>query len=194
MPKECGAEAPASPMRHKVEPISFPGNGAWGCTAVSDFFEDLVIGTRLDLGTHTFTREEIVGFAGRYDPQPFHLDEAAAALTQFGRLAASGWHTVAVWMKLYVAHRQAMMTNLLSRGETPSRPGPSPGFRQMKWRKPVHVGDTIRYASILVGKRVTATPGWGLIFHHNTGVNQDGEVVLEFDGSVFWERRTGAAP
>ena len=57
---------------------------------MSDFFEDLVIGTRLDLGTHTFTQDEIVGFAERYDPQPFHLDDAAAALSHFGRLAASG--------------------------------------------------------------------------------------------------------
>ena len=159
---------------------------------MSDFFEDLVIGTRLDLGTHTFTQDEIVAFAERYDPQPFHLDDAAAALSHFGRLAASGWHTAAVWMKLYVAYRQATMAALLSRGETPSRPGPSPGFRQMKWKKPVHVGDTIRYASELVGKRVTSTPGWGLIFHHNTGTNQDGDLVFEFDGSVFWEKRADA--
>ena len=160
---------------------------------MSDFFEDLVIGTRLDLGTYTFTEEDIISFAKRFDPQPFHLDDAAAALSHFGRLAASGWHTAAVWMKLYVSHRQATMAALLSRGETPSRPGPSPGFRQMKWKKPVHVGDTIRYASELVGKRVTSTPGWGLIFHHNTGTNQDGEVVFEFDGSVFWERRADPA-
>ena len=61
----------------------------------------------------------------------------------------------------------------------------------MKWRKPVHVGDTILYASELVAKRVTSTPGWGIIFHHNTGTNQDGDLVFEFDGSVFWD---GAAP
>lgn len=156
---------------------------------MSEFLEDLVIGTRLDLGSHTFTTEDIVAFAQRYDPQPFHLDEAAAAQSHFGSLAASGWHTAAVWMKLYVAHRQATMRAYEARGETPSRPGPSPGFRQLKWKKPVHVGDTISYVSELTGKRLTSTPGWGLIFHHNTGTNQHGDVVFEFDGSVFWERR-----
>ena len=160
-----------------------------GGESVSDFFEDLVIGTRLDLGRHTFTAEEIVDFARRYDPQPFHLDEAAAAATSFGRLAASGWHTVAVWMKLYVTHRQAMMANLKARGEAASQPGPSPGFRSLKWRKPVHPGDTISYSSTLTGKHASQTAGWGLVFHHNAGVNQDGATVCEFDGSVFWECR-----
>ena len=161
--------------------------------SVSDFFEDLVIGTKLELGAHTFTADEIVGFAERYDPQPFHIDQLAAAQSHFGRLAASGWHTVAVWMKLYVANRQATMAALLARGETPSRPGPSPGFRSLKWRKPVHPGDTISYASTLTGKRPSTMAGWGLIFHHNTGTNQDGDTVCEFDGSVFWECR-GAVP
>lgn len=151
-----------------------------------------MIGTRIDLGAFTFTREEIVDFARVYDPQPFHLDDAAAALTQFGRLAASGWHTAVVWMKLYVAHRQATMAALAARGERPSRPGPSPGFQNLKWRKPVLVGDTIRYASTLVDKRVTSKPEWGLVFHHNTGTNQTGETVVAFDGAVFWERRSGA--
>ena len=160
---------------------------------MSDFFEDLVLGTRLDLGAHTFTTDEIVGFARRYDPQPFHLDDAAAAQSHFGRLAASGWHTVAVWMKLYVASRQATMAALAARGETPSRPGASPGFERLRWRKPVHAGDTIRYASTLTAKRAAARAGWGLVFHHNIGTNQDGETVFEFDGSVFWERRGAGA-
>ncbi len=156
---------------------------------MSDFFEDLVVGTRLDLGSHTFTADEITGFARRYDPQPFHLDEDAAAQSHFGRLAASGWHTVAVWMKLYVAARQATMAALEARGERSSRPGPSPGFRSLKWRRPVHPGDTISYASTLTAKHTSSTAGWGLVFHHNTGTNQHGHTVCEFDGSVFWECR-----
>lgn len=160
---------------------------------MSDFFEDLVVGTMLDLGQHTFTADEIVGFARRYDPQPFHLDDAGAADTPFGRLAASGWHTVAVWMRLYVTYRQATMAALRARGELFSRPGPSPGFKSLRWRKPVHAGDTIRYASRLTGKHASATAGWGLVFHHNTGTNQHGEEVCEFDGSVLWECR-GTAP
>lgn len=156
---------------------------------MSDFFEDLVVGTRLDLGSHTFTADEIVAFARRYDPQPFHLDDAAAADTPFGRLAASGWHTVATWMRLYVGHRHAVMAALRERGETPSRPGPSPGFRSLRWRRPVHPDDTISYASTLTAKHTSQRAGWGLVFHHNTGVNQDGHVVCEFDGSVYWECR-----
>ena len=160
---------------------------------MTDFFEDLVVGTRLDLGSHTFTADEIVDFAQRYDPQPFHIDADAAAESQFGRLAASGWHTVAVWMKLYVTSRQATMAALAARGEAPSRPGPSPGFRSLKWRRPVHPGDTISYASTLTAKHASSTAGWGLVFHHNSGTNQDGHTVCEFDGSVFWECR-GAVP
>jgi acyl dehydratase len=156
---------------------------------LSDFYEDLVVGTTLDLGSHHFTRDEVVNFARRYDPQSFHLDEAAAARGPFGRLAASGWHTAAIWMKLYVAHRQATMAALIARGTRASRPGPSPGFRDLKWKRPVYVGDTISYRSELTGKRPAPTPGWGLIFHHNTGTNQDGLLVFEFFGTVFWERR-----
>ena len=128
---------------------------------MSDFFEDLVVGTRLDLGAHTFTADEIVAFARRYDPQPFHLDARAAADTHFGRLAASGWHTAVIWMKLYVEHRQAVVAALEARGQTPSRPGPSPGFRDLKWRKPVHPGDTVRYSTTLSGKHAASRPGWG---------------------------------
>ena len=96
-------------------------------------------------------------------------------------------------MKLYVTARQAAMAAMTERGETPSRPGPSPGFRSLKWRLPVHAGDTISYASTLTAKHASSTAGWGLVFHHNTGTNQDGYTVCEFDGSVFWECR-GVAP
>ena len=156
---------------------------------MSDFFEDLVVGTRLDLGQHTFTRDEILAFARQYDPQPFHLDDAAAALSPLGGLAASGWHTAVIWMKLYVVHRQAVAAALAARGEAAARPGPSPGFQNLEWRKPVLAGHTIRYASTITGKRTTSKPAWGLVFHNNIGINQDDEVVIAFDGAVFWERR-----
>lgn len=156
---------------------------------MSDYFEDLDIGARVDLGDHTFTRDEIVDFARRYDPQPFHLDEGAAAASPFGRLAASGWHTAAVWMKLYVDHRNRVIEATRARGERPPSPGPSPGFRDLKWLKPVYAGDTISFVSEVIDKRVTLSPGWGLIFHRNTGTNQHGDTVFSFDGSVLWERR-----
>ena len=154
-----------------------------------DFFEDIVIGTQLELGSHTFTRDEIVQFACNYDPQPFHLDEAAAAQSTLRRLSASGWHTAAVWMRLYAQHRNAIREALIARGEHAAAPGPSPGFRVMRWRTPVHPGDTVTYRSVVSGKRSLPKRNWGLVFHRNTGVNQEGRIAVEFSGSVLWQCR-----
>ena len=96
-------------------------------------------------------------------------------------------------MKLYVAYREAASAALRARGEAASRPGPSPGFRSLKWRRPVHPGDTISYSSTLTAKHASQRTGWGLVFHRNAGINQDGATVCEFDGSVFWECRGAAA-
>ena len=70
------------------------------------FFEDVVVGERFEVGRHTFTADNIKAFARRFDPQLFHLDEAAAARSHFGALCASGWHTAAVWMRLMVEHQR----------------------------------------------------------------------------------------
>jgi acyl dehydratase len=70
------------------------------------FFEDIRVGESSDIGRHTFTAEEIKAFAARFDPQPFHLDEAAGARSQFGALCASGWHTACVWMRLMIKYRR----------------------------------------------------------------------------------------
>jgi len=93
-----------------------------------DFFEDLAVGARDEIGAHTFTAEEIKRFAGSFDPQPFHLDEAAAAKSHFGRLLASGWHTQAVWMKLNVRHWQRRRSERDAAGAPNAKIGPSPGF------------------------------------------------------------------
>ena len=158
------------------------------------YFDDINVGDRLALGAHTFTAQDIKTFAAQYDPQPFHMDEAAAAQSHFGALCASGWHTVAAWMNLRVQYGKREDTERAVRGEVLAKLGPSPGFRELKWLKPVYVGDTITYASEVVEKRVTKTrPGWGLIFARNTGINQKSELVLSFIGSGFVERRPGAA-
>ena len=154
------------------------------------FWEDIAVGERAEVGRYTFTTDNIKAFARRFDPQPFHLDEAAAARSHFGALCASGWHTASVWMKRMVGYRDRTRTDALARGERPARLGPSPGFSNMKWVKPVYAGDTIAYRSTVTAKRASASrPGWGLVFHHNTGTNQHGEEVFAFDGMVFWERR-----
>ena len=154
------------------------------------FFEDIRIGQKSEIGRHTFTAEEIKRFAARYDPQPFHLDEAAAERSHFGALCASGWHTAAVCMRLLVARKDRVVAELTARGEPVATWGPSPGFRELKWVKPVYVGDTITYASEPVEKRESKSrPGWGLMFSRNTGTNQHGELVYSFIGSAFIERR-----
>ena len=156
------------------------------------YFDDIDVGDRMTLGTVTFTAEDIKTFAAQYDPQEFHMDEAAAAKSHFGALCASGWHTVAMWMRLRVLYQQREDTERAARGEIVAKLGPSPGFRELKWLKPVYAGDTITYASEVAEKRESKSrPGWGLVFARNTGTNQKGELVMSFIGSGFVERRPG---
>ncbi|MBN8181595.1 MaoC family dehydratase [Roseibium aggregatum] len=157
---------------------------------MSAFFEDIEVGDTLDLGEHTFTREDIVRFAEKYDPQAFHLSEEAAAQTHFGRLCASGWHTAAVFMKLWVARHKALQEEALAAGQTPANIGPSPGFEDLKWIRPVFVGDTLRYRRVVTGKTESRTrPDWGLVHSDMQALNQDGTLVFSFKGTVFVERR-----
>jgi acyl dehydratase len=157
------------------------------------YFDDINVGDRIALGDHIFTAQNIKSFAAQYDPQAFHMDEVAAAKSHFGALCASGWHTVAAWMNLRVQYGRREDAERSVRGEAIAKLGPSPGFRDLKWLKPVYVGDTIAYASEVVEKRVTKSrPGWGIIFARNTGTNQKGELVMSFIGSGFVERRPGA--
>lgn len=149
-------------------------------------FADAEIGATEFLGEHRFTAEDIVAFASQFDPQPFHMDPDAAARSSFGALAASGWHTGAVWMRCLVERRDAAVREAAAAGIEPPRFGPSPGFTDLRWLRPVFAGDTIRYATTLVDKRASASrPGWGLTFNHNTGWNQHGAKVFEFSGSAF---------
>jgi acyl dehydratase len=158
------------------------------------FFDDIGVGERHDLGHHTFSAPEIKAFATRFDPQPFHLDEAAAAGSHFGALCASGWHTAAVWMRLMVEHQHREDAARRERGEPVAGLGPSPGFRELKWLKPVYVGDTVSYTTEIIETRPSKSrPGWGLITLRNTGVNQRGEPVISFVSVAFVERREAAA-
>ncbi|HEY6995718.1 MAG TPA: MaoC family dehydratase [Xanthobacteraceae bacterium] len=154
------------------------------------FFEDIRVGEIAELGRHTFTAEDIKAFAARFDPQPFHLDEAAAADSHFRRLCASGWHTACVWMRLLIHHRRREDDELRARGEPIAQLGPSPGFRDLQWLKPVYAGDTVAYATEVVEMRpLNSRPAWGMILVRNTGVNQHGEPVISFVSSAFVERR-----
>ena len=161
---------------------------------MSGFYEDFEVGRSSQFGSFLFTAESIVAFARAYDPQSFHLSEAAAAAGPFGRLAASGWHTAAVWMKLNVAERDRERTEALERGEAVGALGPSPGFKTLQWLKPVHAGSRIVFGATVTGKRPTSRPGWGLVFHTGTGHGEDGDLVFSFEGCVFAPRRAAETP
>jgi acyl dehydratase len=155
-----------------------------------NYFEDMTIGDRIELGSHTFTTDEIKSFARRYDPQMFRLKEEAARRSHFGALCASGWHTAAVCMRLLVDRRRRLAEAQRRRREPVADYGPSPGVRDIRWFKPVYAGDTISYASEIVELRpVPSRPGWGLVAARSTGTNEHGELVYAVIGSVFVQRR-----
>jgi acyl dehydratase len=155
-----------------------------------NFFEDHIVGTRVEIGSHVFTAQEIKAFAQQFDPQPFHLDEAAAVRSHFGGLIASGWHTAAVCVRLLVADRHRRQAELRRRGEAVAKTGPSPGLRNLQWPRPVYAGDTIVYAHEVVELRPLADRGdVGLRVARNTGTNQHGGMVYSVLTSTFIERR-----
>ncbi|MEO6945325.1 MAG: MaoC family dehydratase [Nitrobacter sp.] len=157
------------------------------------YFEDMEIGQRSDLGSFTFTAELIKTFALQFDPQPFHLDEEEGRKSLFGGLAASGWHVGSVCMKLLVAEGQSQAAEAAARGEKPAVGGPSPGFRDLRWLKPVLAGDTISYASEVESLRPSGSrPEWAIMQARMTGTNQRGELVFSFLASAFVPRRNSA--
>lgn len=148
----------------------------------------LAIGKTITLGAHTFGSEEIKRFASSFDPQRFHVDEEAAKDTIFGRLCASGWHTVSMWMRFNVLFGPEGEPE--SELERPSlRFGPSPGLRDLKWRRPVYTGDTITFTRTVTHCRsIPDRPGWFLVKNHCEAINQDGVRVMDFDSAVLVER------
>jgi acyl dehydratase len=153
-------------------------------------FNDTKLGDRRDYGRHTFTADDIKRFAANFDPQPFHLDEDAAKKSHFGGLCASGWHTTAACMRLIVDYHKRLAAEMIARGERAAKIGPSPGFRSLKWLKPIYAGDTIAFGSEVIEMRPSASrPQWGVIRMRTTGTNQKGERVYEIEHAAFIERR-----
>ena len=156
------------------------------------FFEDIEIGAQREFGSFTFTADDIKKFATQFDPQRFHLDEEEGRKSLFGGLAASGWHVAAVCMKLLVADGKRLSAEAVARGEKVAVWGPSPGFRELRWIKPVLAGDTIRFSNQVETRRTSAKrPEWGILQARNTGINQRGEVVFSFLATAFVPRRSG---
>lgn len=146
----------------------------------------LRIGETITLGAHTFGAEEIKAFARKYDPQPFHLDEAAAERSVFGRLCASGWHTCAMWMRYNLLSREdAGETLWEGEGERPVF-GPSPGFTDLKWLRPVYAGETITFTRRALHHRKLATkPGWRVVTLACEAHDESGTKVLQFESAVL---------
>ena len=154
------------------------------------FFEDLKIGDRSELGAFTFTAGDIKRFAAQFDPQRFHLDEEEGRKSLFGGLAASGWHVASVCMKLLVAEFKRQSAEASARGEEIAVWGPSPGFRDLRWIRPVLAGDTISFVNEVTSLRISSSrPGWGIVQARNTGTNQRGEEVFSFLAMAFVSRR-----
>jgi acyl dehydratase len=159
------------------------------------WFEDVEIGSRREFGSFTFTADEIKRFARKYDPQRFHLSEEEGRKSLFGGLAASGWHVASVCMRLMITSAQRLAKEAAARGETVPVWGPSPGFRDLRWIKPVMAGDTVSFASETESLRASASrPEWGIVQARNTGTNQRGEVVFSYLGTGFLPRRKAGAP
>ncbi len=154
------------------------------------FFEDIAVGQRRELGSFTFTPDNIKAFARQFDPQKFHLDEEAGRNSLFGGLAASGWHVGSVCMKLLVAKGKEETAEMRAAGETPAVWGPSPGFRELKWLKPVLAGDTITFSSVVESLRTSEKrPEWGIVQARTTGFNQRGEAAYSLLATAFVPRR-----
>jgi acyl dehydratase len=159
----------------------------------SNYFEDRQIGEIYSLGSHTFSRDEIMEFATRFDPQPFHLDDEAASRSLFGRLSASGWHTTAIWIRQFVRYRQDIERDMRARGLVPAQYGPSPGFRNLRWLKPVYPGDTIEFRGRVDTKLDwRSRPDRGLIETENQGRNQHGDLVFALRGRILAEKHSPA--
>lgn len=149
-------------------------------------WEDFTPGLVLQLGSTAVEREAVLAFAAAYDPQPFHLDDDAAEASLFGRLAASGWHTCAMTMRLMC---DGYLNDAASLG--------SPGIDELRWLKPVYPGDTLSASmAVLESRPMRSRPDVGLVLSRWSVRNQDGDEVMTMQGWGMFRRRVaaGAAP
>ncbi len=149
------------------------------------YYEDIAIGSTSSYGHYEVTMEEVLEFAGKYDPQAFHLDNEAAAKTHFGRISASGWHTCAMTMRMMVDN----MKNNAQAGLG------SPGVDQLRWKKPVYPGDTLRVETeVLEKRRSKSRREMGIFKSRGTTYNQHDEPVLEMISNGLIQVRDPDAP
>jgi len=147
------------------------------------YFEDLEVGAETYFGSYDVSREEVLEFARKYDPQPFHLSDEEAAKTHFGRLAASGWHTAAMTMAVIarhvVEHKQAGLG--------------SPGIDELRWKKPVYPGDTLHVRGRILEKTPSRSrPEMGSFRTETNVTNPDDQLVMSFTSIVLIQRSPAA--
>ena len=151
---------------------------------VKYYWEDLVQGSVRELGSVTPTAQEIIEFARQFDPQPFHVDEAAGSNSIYGALCASGWHTCSMAMRLTVEN---FLNEAASLG--------SPGLENLRWLKPVFPGDTLSLRQTITQSRpLRKRPDAGLVRSVWEMYNQHGDKVLQMEGYGMFGRRTPATP
>jgi len=160
-----------------------PADPSTASLAPRYFWEDFPVGQVREFGHYEVTREAVLGFAREFDPQPFHLDDAAAEASLFGRLAASGWHTCAMAMRMlcdgYLLESAALG---------------SPGIEKLRWLKPVYPGDVLHVRlEVLEARPMTSRPTVGLVRSRTTVLNQADDAVLSMEGMGMFRRRLAPA-
>lgn len=143
------------------------------------YLEDFTVGQVIEFGRRTVTKDEMLEFSRQFDPQPFHIDEAAAKDTIYGGLIASGWHTASIMMRLLV---DGLLSKAASMG--------SPGVDELRWLRPVRPGDTLTARGIIKEVRPSRSkPDRGLIRSQYELTNQDGELVFTLKSMGMFARR-----
>ena len=150
-------------------------------SALTSYYEDFHVGDVIDVGSVGVRQADIIAFAKQYDPQPMHIDPGAASFTIYGGLIASGWHTVALFMRLLVENVVAKTSSL-----------GSPGVEELRWPLPVRPGDTLNGSMEILETRVSSSrPTMGIVRWRGTVRNQDGKLVMTLIGTNFFGRRPG---
>jgi acyl dehydratase len=154
------------------------------------FMEEIALHSRVALGTYRFTRENMLAYSLKFDPVGFHVDEEAGRASPYGAMTAAGLHTACGWMKCFVETSAKAREDLGRKGKVLPELGPSPGFQNLRWIKPVFAGDVISYFTTPKAKRLLRSrPGWGMVSGFNEGVNQAGDLVFSFESAVLTASR-----
>ena len=147
------------------------------------YFEDLTPGRRFETASHTLSQDEIISFARQFDPQPFHTDPEAAKASVFDGLAASGWHTSSLTMRLITASELKNVANGLI----------GMGIKDMRWPQPTRAGDTLRATiEVLAQKPSSSQPGFGVVQLRWTTLNQRDEIAMQLETYIWVARRATA--